>query len=171
MHAEAREFSQLSKPGFCGSCHDVNLVNGFRLEEAFSEYKHTPAAAAGVSCQDCHMGTEPGVPSGYATGPAARVGGRGTRPRKRTNHMFAGPDYSIVHPGIFPHNTEAQELATLREWLTFDYTAGWGTDEFEDSAPDDYAFPRAGSSPTTATTPPTSFATTSICWTSSPTSG
>ncbi len=141
VHAEAREFRQLSRSGMCGSCHDVNLVNGFRLEEAFSEYKHTPAAAAGVSCQDCHMGTEPGVPSGYATGPAARVGDRETRPRKRTNHMFAGPDYSIVHPGIFPHNTEAQELATLREWLTFDHEAGWGTDDFEDAVSDDYEFP------------------------------
>jgi hypothetical protein len=55
-------------------------------------------------------------------------------PRKRTNHMFAGPDYSIVHPGIFPHNTEAQSLATLAEWLTFNHEAGWGTDEFETSA-------------------------------------
>ena len=87
------------------------------------------------------MGSEPGVPSGYAMGPAARVGNRATRPRKRTNHMFAGPDYSIVHPGIFPHNTEAQELATLREWLTFDYEVGWGTDAFEDTAPEDYEFP------------------------------
>ena len=141
VHVEAREFPQLSTPGLCGSCHDVNLVNGFRLEEAFSEYKHTPAAGAGVSCQDCHMGTEPGVPSGYATGPAARVGNRETQPRKRTNHMFAGPDYSIVHPGIFPHNPEAQELATLREWLTFDHEAGWGTDEFEATVSDDHEFP------------------------------
>ena len=141
VHAEARGFFQLPRPGLCGSCHDVNFVDGFRLEEAFSEYKHSPAAGRGVSCQDCHMGTEPGVPSGYATGPAARVGDRPTRPRKRTNHMFAGPDYSVVHPGIFPHNPEAQEFATLREWLTFDYEAGWGTDAFEGNVPDDYEFP------------------------------
>ncbi len=141
VHAEAREFTQLSTPGLCGSCHDVNLVDGFRLEEAFSEYKHTAAAADGVTCQDCHMGLEPGVPSGYAMGPAARVGDRETRPRKRTNHMFAGPDYSIVHPGIFPHNTEAQELASLREWLAFDYEAEWGTDAFEDGVTDDFEFP------------------------------
>lgn len=141
VHAEARGFLQLPRPGLCGSCHDVNLVTGFRLEEAFSEYKHSPAAGRGVSCQDCHMGTEPGVPSGYATGPAARVGDRPTRPRKRTNHMFAGPDYSIVHPGIFPHNPEAQAFATLREWLTFDHEAGWGTDAFEQDVPDGYAFP------------------------------
>ena len=39
------KFFYLSTPGFCGICHDVNLVNGFRLEEAFSEYKHSPSAA------------------------------------------------------------------------------------------------------------------------------
>ena len=87
------------------------------------------------------MGKDPGVPNGYAMGPAARVGDRETAVRKRTNHMFAGPDYSIVHPGIFPHNTEAQELATLREWLTFDVDAGWGTDEFEEQVTDDTEFP------------------------------
>ena len=141
VHAEARGFFQLPRSGLCGSCHDVNFPDGFRLEEAFSEYKHSPAAGRGVTCQDCHMGSEPGVPSGYATGPAARVGDRPTRSRKRTNHMFAGPDYSVVHPGIFPHNPEAQQFARPREWLAFDHEAGWGTDEFEEAVPDDYEFP------------------------------
>ena len=141
VHAEVRSFLRLPQPGMCGTCHDVSFVNGFRLEEAFSEYKLSPAAGRGVTCQDCHMGTEPGVPSGYATGPAARVGGRAARPRKRTNHMFAGPDHSIVHPGIFPHNPEAQEFATPAEWLTFDHEAGWGTDAFEEAAADGHAFP------------------------------
>jgi nitrate/TMAO reductase-like tetraheme cytochrome c subunit len=133
VHADVTRLPQMTTSGFCGVCHDVNLVNGFRLEEAFSEYKHAPAAGKGTSCQDCHMGKEPGVPSGYSMGPAAKIGDRETRPRQRTNHMFAGPDYSIVHPGIFPHNTDAQQLATLREWLQFDYRAGWGTDAFENS--------------------------------------
>lgn len=147
VHADAPENPQLTTSGMCGACHDVNLVNGFRLEEAFSEYKHAPAAGNGVSCQDCHMGKEPGRPSGYAFGPAARVGDRDTQPRKRTNHMFAGPDYSIIHPGIFPHNTEAQELATLREWLQFDYKAGWGTDAFEDKIPPGFTFPERWQEP------------------------
>ncbi len=141
VHVKAEKFFQLSTSGFCGTCHDVNLVNGFRLEEAFSEFKNSPAAKDGISCQDCHMGTEPGVASGYAEAPAAVVGGKPTMPRKRTNHMFIGPDYSVVHPGIFPHNTKASELATIREWLAFDVEAGWGTDEFEDNRPDDYEFP------------------------------
>ena len=141
IHAEARRFYQLSESGLCGSCHDVNLVNGFRLEEAFSEYKTSPAAKRGVSCQDCHMGVEPGKASGYRTEPAAIVGGKSTKPRKRTNHMFAGPDYSIIHPGIFPHNVEAARLATIRDWLSFDHEAGWGTEKFERNIPEGYSFP------------------------------
>ena len=141
IHTEAEKHSQISTSAFCGACHDVNLVNGFRLEEAFSEYKATPAAARGVSCQDCHMGKEPGRPSGYDEAPAAVVGGIPTQPRKRTNHMFAGPDYSIVHKGIFPHNVRASELASIREWLTFQEEEGWGTEAFEGDVPDGYAFP------------------------------
>ena len=147
VHIEAVHNFQLATPGLCANCHDVTLVNGFRLEEAFSEYKHTPAAKRGTTCQDCHMGTEPGVPSPFALGPAARIGDRETRPRKRTNHMFAGPDYSIVHPGIFPHNPAAQELATLREWLAFDREAGWGTDDFEETISADHPFPERWAEP------------------------
>ena len=141
IHADAKKFFTLVTPGFCGTCHDVNLLNGFRLEETFSEYKTAPAARQGITCQDCHMGTEPGRPSGYAVAPAARIGDGETKPRKRTNHMFPGPDHSVIHPGIFPHNTEAAKLATIREWLAFDYEAGWGTDAFEDTVPDDAVFP------------------------------
>ncbi len=146
VHLDADRFFQLPTSGFCGSCHDVNSQGGFRLEEAFSEFKNSPAAKRGVSCQDCHMGLTPGTFSGgsetnYAFGAAAMVRGRDTAPRRLTNHMFAGPDHSIIHPGIFPHNPEAADLATLSEWLRFDYKAGWGTDAFEDTIPEDYEFP------------------------------
>ena len=141
IHADARKFFALVKPGFCGTCHDVNLLNGFRLEETFSEYKTAPAAGQGITCQDCHMGTEPGRPSKYAVAPAARIGDVETKPRKRTGHMFPGPDHSVIHPGIFPHNPEAAKLAAIREWLAFDYEAGWGTDAFEDAVSDDAVFP------------------------------
>ena len=134
IHSDVVPFFQLAEPGFCGTCHDVTLGNGFRLEEAFSDYKSSPAAKAGVSCQDCHMGTKPGVPSEYAFLPAAKINGQYTEPRKRTNHMFAGPDYSIVHPGLFPHLGETDyKLANMSEWLKFDYEAKWGSKEFEDS--------------------------------------
>ena len=137
VHAEVKKSTSLSSPVFCGSCHDVTLFNGFRLEEAFSEYRTSPAAARGVTCQDCHMGKIQGIESGYEVGPAAVIGGVPTKPRKLASHVFAGPDYSVLHPGIFPHNSDAQEFATLREWLQFDYKAGWGTEAFEDALSED----------------------------------
>lgn len=141
IHTEARRFYQLTTSGFCSSCHDVRAPNGYRLEDAFSEYKASPAAEEGISCQDCHMATIPGVPSEYEHGPAANVGGVETRDRKLTNHTFPGPDYSVVHPGIFPHNLDVKEFASIEQWLQFDYEAGWGTDEFEDEVEDDSQFP------------------------------
>ncbi len=141
IHTKAKKFETISTSTFCGTCHDVTLLNGFRLEEAFSEYRLSPAAARGVSCQDCHMGKIQGIPSGYDYGPAAVIGDVPTKPRKLSSHLFSGPDYSVIHPGIFPHNAEAQQMASLEEWLDFDHEAGWGTDEFEDTVAEEYEFP------------------------------
>jgi len=156
IHREVVPFFQIITPGFCGGCHDVLGPDGFRLEGAFSEFKTSPAALCKKeNCQDCHMGVVPGIPSGYATLPAARLGNLHTPPRKHTNHMIIGPDYSIIHPGLFPHNEYAIReegtpenvpyagLATMREWLTFDFEAGWGTFEFENKLPSNYQFPKA----------------------------
>jgi cytochrome c553 len=143
IHTKSIKFAPISASTFCGTCHDVTLLNGFRLEEAFSEYRESPAAARGETCQDCHMGKIQGKVSGYNMGPGAVVGGVPTKPRKLTNHTFAGPDYSLVHPGIFPHNAEAQQLASLENWLEYDHKAGWGTDAFEDKVSDDFKFPKA----------------------------
>ncbi|MGI9387481.1 MAG: hypothetical protein ACR2OX_08620, partial [Methyloligellaceae bacterium] len=144
IHAEAKVFDNIKTPTFCGSCHDVTLFNGFRLEEAFSEYRLSPAAKKGITCQDCHMGKIQGRASGYDHGPAAIVGDVPTKARKLTSHLFSGPDYPVIHPGIFPHNQEAAAFKTLREWLQFDYKAGWGTDKFEDSkAATNAKFPKA----------------------------
>jgi hypothetical protein len=146
IHTDVIKFPALRTSGFCGTCHDVTLQNGFRLEEAFSSFKNSPAAHRGETCQDCHMGLIPGKKSGYAEEPAAIVGGVPTKPRRRTNHMFAGPDYSIINRGFFPHNDKAAALATMREWLTFDDKAGWGTDDFEKNVPKDFKFPPRWSS-------------------------
>ncbi|MFT5498704.1 MAG: cytochrome c553 [Kiritimatiellia bacterium] len=143
IHTDSIKFAPISSSTFCGTCHDVTLLNGFRLEEAFSEYRTSPAAARGETCQDCHMGKIQGKVSGYARGPAAEVGGVPTKSRKLTNHMFAGPDYSLVHPGIFPHNAEAQQLAKMEQWLEFDYIAGWGTKKFEDTVTASTKFPKS----------------------------
>jgi len=141
VHGDIKHFAAIRSSTFCGSCHDVTLFNGFRLEEAFSEYRTSPAAARGVTCQDCHMGKVQGKPDGYEFGPAAVIEGVPTKDRRITSHLFSGPDYSIVHPGFFPHNKAAQEMATITEWTQFDYKAGWGTDAFEKSVSKDYKFP------------------------------
>jgi hypothetical protein len=92
------------------------------------------------------MGTKPGVASGYHEGPAAVVGDIPTRTRKITNHMFPGPDYSVIHPGIFPHNSKASKLTSISKWVQFDQAAGWGDPdgEFEKTVKDtDFEFPSA----------------------------
>ncbi|MEP4077712.1 multiheme c-type cytochrome [Haloferula sp.] len=164
IHSEAIKFDPIATSGFCGSCHDVNLLNGFRLEEAFTQFKNSPASKDGETCQDCHMGKIPGAKVGdgdanYHSGPAARIGGTlwatnpddegygsPTAPRKRTNHMFAGPDHSIVHPGLFPHSKTIRDLlwdmqnqveqdngdilikerAGLKHIIDFKWEDGWG---------------------------------------------
>lgn len=143
IHNEAKVFDSIKSSTFCGSCHDVTLFNGFRLEEAFSEYRVSPAAARGETCQDCHMGKIQGKKSGYDQGPAAVVGDVPTKTRKLTNHMFSGPDYSVIHPGLFPHNLEAQAFKTMQEWLEYRHEEGWGTDKFEDAVPAGYKFPKS----------------------------
>ena len=141
IHKESKRFFRQTEPEFCGTCHDVTFVNGFRLEELFSHYKRSPAAAEGISCQDCHMSKNQGVNAGYPEAPGAVVGGVPTRTRKHTVHLWSGPDHSIVHPGIFPHNPDAVALATVSEWVQFDVEAGWGTDEFEEQDHDEDSFP------------------------------
>jgi hypothetical protein len=164
VHGGIRPFFDLKTPGFCGICHDVTLSNGFRLEEAFAEYESSPAARKGITCQDCHMGLEPGKVladrtdpdferKNYPHGPAATVFGRETAPRRLTSHRFVGPDHSVVPPYVFPVNPRAVStgegspgLATIEEWMEFDIEAGWGTETFEDEVTGDHVFPERWSS-------------------------
>ena len=64
--------------------------------------------------------------------------------------MMVGPDTPIVHPALFPispndsiikeEHTGADSgldgMATIREWMQFDWKAGWGDDDFEDDDDD-----------------------------------
>jgi len=123
---------QISKSEFCVSCHQVAVNLGIKLEIVWDQYRDSPARKEGITCQDCHMGKVPGKPEGYDTAPSAVVGGKEINPgRKHANHRFIGPGYSIAHPGIFPHNPKAQAIS-IKDWLQFDWRAGWGTPEFED---------------------------------------
>jgi nitrate/TMAO reductase-like tetraheme cytochrome c subunit len=123
---------QITKSEFCVSCHQVAVNLGIKLEIVWDQYRDSPARQAGITCQDCHMGKVPGKPEGYSTAPSAIVGGKEINPgRKHADHRFIGPGYAIAHPGVFPHNVKAQ-VFTMKEWLEFDWRAGWGTNEFED---------------------------------------
>lgn len=136
IHAGMITNDQLTKSEFCVSCHQVAVNLGIKLEVVWDQYRDSPARKAGVTCQDCHMGKVPGKPEGYATAPSAVVGGKEINPgRKHANHRFIGPGYSIAHPGIFPHNPKAQAYS-IKDWLAFDWRAGWGTTEFEDKVAD-----------------------------------
>ncbi|MEM7407901.1 MAG: cytochrome C, partial [Pseudomonadota bacterium] len=132
IHNAAIKFDTLRSSEFCASCHQVTVNLGIKLEVVWDQYRDSPAKAAGVTCQDCHMGKVPGVPSGYETAPAAIINGEEINPgRKHANHTFFGPGYAIAHPGVFPHNPEAENW-TMEDWLKFDYRAEWGREDFED---------------------------------------
>ena len=132
IHTGIYKFDQINKSEFCVSCHQVAVNPGIKLEVVWDQYRNSPAAAAGVTCQDCHMGKVPGRADGYETAPVAIVNGEEIDPdRKHSNHAFYGPGYPIAHPGIFPHNPDAAEIP-IEDWLQFDYRAGWGSPEFEE---------------------------------------
>lgn len=131
IHANPIEFEPIQESEFCVSCHQVAVNLGIKLEVVWDQYRNSPAAEHGISCQDCHMGEIPGRAEGYDTGPVAIVNGRAVSEETRhANHAFYGPGYPIAHPGIFPFNRRALEWS-IEEWLRFDYRAGWGTPEFE----------------------------------------
>jgi hypothetical protein len=131
IHRDALAMPHIGKSEFCASCHQVAVHPGIKLEVVWEQYRDSPAFEEGTSCQDCHMSSEPGLPSGYSTGPRAVVNQTPTEPQdaKHTDHSFVGPGYSIAHPGIFPHN--ARNRYELDEWMSFDWRAGWGEPGWE----------------------------------------
>lgn len=141
IHKSSYFFEPLTNSDVCVSCHQVAVHPGIWLEVVHAQYRSGPAAKKGITCQQCHMGAVPGKPDGYDWGHVAEISGKPFgEPRKRSSHMFWGPGYSIAHPGVFPHNPDANQY-TQREWLSFDYRAGWGTEEFESAVPAGMFFP------------------------------
>lgn len=134
IHKGAVVFEQIGRSEFCVSCHQVAVNLGIKLEVVWEQYRDSPAFRRGVTCQDCHMGKVPGEAKGYAKWPIAIVNGRviGSPEQKHSNHAFYGPGYPIAHPGLFPFNPRSLRW-DIREWLTFDYRAGWGTPNYEQS--------------------------------------
>ncbi len=144
LHRAAIQFEQLSDSSYCASCHQVVVQPGIALEIVYQQYRAGPACAKGISCQDCHMGIVPGKPLGYASGSIADLSGKSVRTdRKRANHMFHGPSYSLSHPAIFPHNEKLLRWKPA-DLIGFDWRNGWGSEAFERqiaAAPASYRFP------------------------------
>lgn len=136
MHSAVIEFDQITKSEFCISCHQVAVHPGIKLEVVWEQYRASPAAAHGVTCQQCHMGKKPGVAlkeDNYTKWPVAIVNGRivGSTDRDHHNHAFYGPGYPIGHPGIFPFNPRALRWK-ITEWLQFNWREPWGDPDWED---------------------------------------
>ena len=131
MHQAAIQSDIIKKSEFCVSCHQVQVHPGIKLETVWEEYRGSPAAKEGITCQQCHMSTNPGQHVGYATGWAARINGMTIRDdRPLTDHTFVGPGYPISHPGLFPFRLDESPF-TPQQWLTFNYREKWGSDAFE----------------------------------------
>jgi nitrate/TMAO reductase-like tetraheme cytochrome c subunit len=133
IHQAAIQSDLLRKSEFCVSCHQVQVHPGIKLETVWEEYRASPAAKEGITCQQCHMSTNPGQHTGYKTGWAARVNNQYVNEqRPLTDHTFVGPGYPISHPGLFPFRLEESPF-TPQQWLTFNYREEWGSDGFENS--------------------------------------
>jgi hypothetical protein len=96
----SRHTDYITQARLCGNCHDVFSPDGFRIEEAFSEWRNGPYARAGIACQNCHMGPVPGKPfmqdqlaEDYIVDPDVVPG---APKRHRSSHRFTGPDYSVL---------------------------------------------------------------------------
>ena len=145
MHQTAIQSDLIKKSEFCEACHQVAVYPGIKLETVWEEWRASPAAKEGITCQACHMSKNPGHDDGYeigwaacVNGPILNADGKYTCPdgkqfndkRELTDHTFVGPGYPISHPGLFPLRREDSPF-TPQQWLTFDWRAGWGSDKFE----------------------------------------
>ncbi len=132
MHQTAIQSDLITKAEFCEACHQVAVYPGIKLETVWEEWRASPAAREGITCQKCHMSKNPGHDAGFETGWAAEVNGKHfNNQRPLSDHTFAGPGYPISHPGLFPLRIEESPF-TPQQWLTFDWRCGWGSEELEE---------------------------------------
>jgi len=96
----SRHADYITQARLCGNCHDVFSPDGFRIEEAFSEWRNGPYARAGITCQNCHMGPIPGRPFRQDQLTKDYIVDTTLFPdapkRYRSSHRFTGPDYSLL---------------------------------------------------------------------------
>lgn len=89
--AHGAAFSEVfTKSDFCASCHWGQNDKGVLFETSYPEWKSSRAAAAGRTCQDCHMPPAPGKASPLA---------KKQRPAVWA-HTFAGPRTKGGHDSV-----------------------------------------------------------------------
>jgi len=131
IHQQAIKSDLIEQSELCATCHQVQVHPGIKLETVWEEYRASPAAKEGITCQKCHMSPDPGLPTPFPRGWAAIVNGQFVNEdRPLTDHTFVGPGYPISHPGLFPLS-QVESAFTPEQWLKFDYRKKWGSDEFE----------------------------------------
>lgn len=141
IHQQAIKSTLIQQSELCVTCHQVQVHAGIKLETVWEEYRASPAFKEGTTCQDCHMSPVPGQKVAFNRGPAAVVNGQTVNDdRPLSDHTFVGPGYPISHPGLFPIPLIPSRF-TPQQWLTFDYRAKWGSDEFEGKVGADFKFP------------------------------
>jgi len=144
IHQQAIQSDLIVQSELCAACHQVQVHPGIKLETVWEEYRASPAAKDGITCQQCHMSKDPGLPVGFAKGPAALVNGLFVNEQRDvTDHTFVGPGYPISHPGLFPLS-QVESPFSPEQWLKFDYRDKWGSDDFEAkvaASPGSYTFP------------------------------
>lgn len=95
---------------FCGNCHNVSHpLNGTHLESTYDEWKESPWAEQGVTCQDCHMTPGPGV-----TKPNPGTAAAGGPERDMIYNMtFAGANMALGNADLAEANLKA--AATMEQ--------------------------------------------------------
>jgi len=137
IHQQAIQSETIKQSELCVTCHQVQVHAGIKLETVWEEYRASPGFKEGTTCQQCHMSPRPGQKmeeKDWPRGPVAVVNGLTVNDdRPLSDHTFVGPGYPISHPGLFPISLVESRFKP-QQWLTFDYRAKWGSEEFEKRA-------------------------------------
>lgn len=102
----SRKGELLRDPALCGTCHEVTGPH-LLVEHTLTEYRASPAAAAGRTCVDCHMPR-------LADAPISTLS---DTPRARRDHSFVGLDPPWGAPPDVAAESAERTRALLAEAL------------------------------------------------------
>jgi hypothetical protein len=108
--------TEYQSPAFCASCHDFTPGGGMHgklIQETMEEWRRTPFAAQGKTCQTCHMPDRrhlwKGIHDSAMTASAVSIQAQYTPPETRSDSLRAQVTVTNVGAGHrFPTYTEPQ---------------------------------------------------------------